>query len=214
MTDAILVVGSGVTSRANVEALMDDYFYANPELKVYLAIDGEASQGQVWSAQYATDKGKTTIAFMTRGSRMIGIPTATPRTESESPILAICEAEKELVGFVIWNDEDPACLEALEILSKYGVSALDLTNGLLEIKPVGEIVKPERVEIPKAEQFNEAELDSREQETEVSPIELSEEDEEEVYEDPLYEAINVVAGIVAGIFADAFAKHLQKGLKK
>lgn len=214
MTDAILIVGSGVTSRANVEALMDDYFYANPELKVYLAVEGEISQGQIWAAQYATDKGKTAKALMTRGSRMTGMPTVVPRQESESPIREICDSEKNLTAFVIWNDEDQSCLDALEILPQYGIPALDLTNGLLEIKASGEIQKIKRPEIPEAEKMSPEEMDSLEQGLEnmvighSSQVDIGEDEEE--YEDPLYEAINVVAGI----FAEAIAKELKKVLKK
>jgi hypothetical protein len=206
MTDAILIVGSGSTSRANVEALMDDYFYANQEIKVYLAIDGEISQGQIWAAQYASDKGKTTKALMTRGSRMTGMPTTVPRQESESPIREVCETEKDIAAFVIWNDEDQSCLDALSILPQYGVPALDLTNGLLEIKPVGDIQKVERPEFPEAEVLTAAEELQLDQELD-SQVDITEEEE---YEDPLYEAINVVAGI----FAEAIARELKKVLKK
>jgi len=212
--DSILITGSGTTSRANVEALLDDYLYANPELIVYLAIDGEASQGQIWAAQYAVDKGKSVFAQMTRGSIMMGIPTTVPREQTISPIVDVCQLEKNLIGFVLWNDEDQACLKAVEILTEYGFPALDLTNGLCEIKIIGNTTKSEPIEIPKSEQLSEVELDNREQETDIETSQDLVEDEEEVYEDPLYEAINVVAGVVAGIFAEAFIKKLQKGLTK
>jgi hypothetical protein len=206
MTDAILIIGSGNTTRANVEALMDDYFYANPELKVYIAVQGEASQGQIWAAQYASDKGKEAQSLFTSGSRMTGMPTTVPRKESDSPIREVCETGEDITAFIIWNDEDESCLDALEILPKYGIPALDLTNGLLEIKPVGEIQKIERPEFPKAEMLTPEEELSIEQDA----GDAEDSDEEESYEDPLYEAINVVAQI----FAEAIAKELKKVLKK
>jgi len=204
MTDAILIVGSGTTSRANVEALMDDYFYANPELKVFLAVYDAPSEGQIWAAQYAMDKEKSVKSFITVGSRMAGIGTTISRQESDSPIREICELGHSLEAFVIWNDEDSSCLSALAILSEFGIPALDLTNGLLEIKPTGEVKEVVRPEIPVEE-----ELGAEEPVKIAEDLELAD-DEVNEYEDPLYEAINTVAVM----FAEAIARELAKVLHK
>jgi hypothetical protein len=50
----VILTGSGTTSRANVEALMSDHYYANGENgTLILAFNSKPSQGQVWAAQQA-----------------------------------------------------------------------------------------------------------------------------------------------------------------
>lgn len=208
MTDTILVIGSGTTTRANVEALMDDYFYVNPDTNVVIAVHNNVSDGQIWAAQYALDKEKSVKAYMVPGSKMSGIPTAIPREENNSPIRKACEEARSLHGFVIWNDEDESCLDALAVLPMFGYPALDLTNGLVEIKPTGEVKELVRPTIPALEEVSQEELVLEEKAIE-DEFEDDDSDEEE-YEDPLYEAINTVAKI----FAEAIAVELAKVLRK
>jgi hypothetical protein len=216
MTDAILVVGSGTTTRANVEALMEDYFYVNPDIQIRIAVYDTPSDGQVWAAMYALDKEKPVKVYLTPGSRMAGFPIVVPREESKDPITSASEEFSSLEAFVIWNDEDPVCFDAMATLPKYGHPILDLTNGLVEIKPNGNIEAPiVKPDVPKAELFTPAEVaeiaaeDLKQivlENIDESELEL----EEEAYEDPLYEAINTVAKI----FAEAIAKELAKVLAK
>jgi len=213
MTEAILVVGSGQTTRANVEALMDDYFYANPELKVFITVQDAPSDGQVWAATYAQDNGKTVQAYMVPGAKMTGIPVTIPREEHKYPIEHACEEVQDLVAFVIWNDEDQACLEALEVLPKYGYLALDLTNGLVEIKPAGEITKIERpdfIEMETLTALEELSIRKRPETDVEAETGFDEDEDEEGYEDPLYEAVRVIAGI----FAETLAAEIVKALGK
>lgn len=200
MTEAIIIVGNGETTRANVEALIDDYFYANPELTVYITVDSAISEGQIWAAQYAVDKEITVVAYMTEGAKMTGLPLEATRENTPNPVLKACQAHEDAIGFLLWDDEDVDCLNALAVLQDSGFEALDLTNGLVSIasaKPIEQVKAPE---IPEQERIVE---------TEPEPVvEVS--DEEDGYEDPLYEAVRMVAEI----FAEELAKKLAEVLDK
>ena len=198
MTEAIIIAGNGTTTRANVEALIDDYFYANKELKVYIAVNSAISEGQIWAAQYAVDKDIFVIAYMTQGAKMTGLPLEATRQNDEDPVRTALQAHKDVIGFLLWNDEDVDCLNALGVLDEYGIQALDLTNGLATIssaKPIKQVKAPE---IPQEEQVVEPE-------PEPAP-----EPEVEEYEDPLYEAIRTIAGIFAEELAEKLAEVLRK----
>ena len=196
MTEAIIIAGNGDTTRANVEALIDDYFYANKELTVYIAVNSAISEGQIWAAQYAVDKEISVIAYMNEGAKMTGLPLEATRQNDADPVRKASQAHKDVIGFLLWNDEDVECLNALGVLDEYGIEALDLTNGLSTIssaKPIKQVKAPE---IPKEEQVVEPEP-----EPEV---------ESEEYEDPLYEAIRTIAGIFAEELAEKLAEVLRK----
>jgi len=196
MTEAIIIAGNGDTTRANVEALIDDYFYANKELKVYIAVNSAISEGQIWAAQYAVDKEISVTAYMNEGAKMTGLPLEVVRQNDADPVRKASQAHKDIIGFLLWNDEDVECLNALGVLDEYGIEALDLTNGLSTIssaKPIKQVKAPE---IPKEEQVVEPEP-----EPEVEP---------EEYEDPLYEAIRTIAVIFAEELAEKLAEVLRK----
>lgn len=196
MTEAIIIAGNGDTTRANVEALIDDYFYANKELTVYIAVNSAISEGQIWAAQYAVDKEISVIAYMNEGAKMTGLPLEAVRHNDTDPVRKASQAHKDIIGFLLWNDEDVECLNALGVLDEYGIEALDLTNGLATIssaKPIKQVKAPE---IPQEEQVVEPEP-----EPEV---------ESEEYEDPLYEAIRTIAGIFAEELAEKLAEVLRK----
>jgi len=200
MTEAIIIAGNGTTTRANVEALIDDYFYANKKLKVYIAVNSAISEGQIWAAQYAVDNEISVIAYMTQGAKMTGLPLEATRQNDEDPVRTALQAHKDVIGFLLWNDEDVESLNALGVLDEYGIQALDLTNGLATIssaKPIKQVKAPE---IPKEEQVVEPE-------PEPTP-ELDADVEE--YEDPLYEAIRTIAGIFAEELAEKLAEVLRK----
>lgn len=176
MYEHIIVVGSGKTSRANIEALIDDYIYANPKVKFTLySTQGLLSEGQAWLKTYLTDK---EIAY-----------------GSES--LLEITPEVKTAMFILWDDEDPESANCLAIAKERNIPAFDLTDGLVAITPTDNLVVVEAPHIPEKEQISE------------EVLETPEEDEDE-YEDPLYEAIH----IIAGIFAEAIATELQKVLKK
>lgn len=179
MYDHIIVTGNGKTSRANVEALVDDYIHANPKITFTLANPVRLSEGQVWLKQYLDDK---EIKFT---------------TELTDPKIA----EENSAMFILWDDEDPESANCLAIAKEHKIPAFDLTDGLVSITPTDGLVVVESPKIPEKEQISES--NSKE-------LEEDEEDEDGEYEDPLYEAIRVVANI----FAEAIAEELNKVLKR
>jgi hypothetical protein len=177
MYEHIIVVGSGKTSRANIEALIDDYIYANPKVKFTLySTQGLLSEGQAWLKTYLTDK------EITYGSE--SLLEITPETKTAM--------------FILWDDEDPESANCLAIAKERNIPAFDLTDGLVAITPTDGLVVVEAPTIPEKERLSE------------DVPEVIDEDEDDEYEDPLYEAIH----IIAGIFAEAIATELQKVLKK
>ena len=147
----IVVVGNGKTSRANVEALIDDYFYVYPEMTVYIPVYDSLSEGQVWALQYASDKNKTIIAKAKPSSKTFGVPVASLDTERyESPLSEILTKDEDVDVFILWDETDNIAVEALALAKEHGNKAFDLTNGLLELgsEPVDLPEVPEVVESP------------------------------------------------------------------
>jgi hypothetical protein len=179
MYNTLVVVGNGKTSRANVEALIDDYIYANPKLELSFYVQDKLSEGQVWLKQYAQDK---EISFKESGS----LPK-----------------EKDSAFFILWDDEDPACALALATAQDNDIPAFDLTNGLVQLSSPNKLEIIEPPAIPVQEQIPVEDVEEI-----VSQVTF-EEDDEESYEDPLYEAIR----IVAEIFAETLAKEIVKAMK-
>ena len=177
MYDHIIVTGNGKTSRANVEALVDDYIHANPELTFTLANPVRLSEGQVWLKQYLDDK---EIAFE--------VELSDPKVTEENSAM-----------FILWDDDDPESLSSLAIAKEGSIPAFDLTDGLNALVPQASIKAVKAPAIPEQEQMTEEEVDADE----------DEEDPEE-FEDPLYEAVR----IIADIFAEAIGKELKRALKK
>lgn len=194
MFEHIIVVGNGKTSRANIEALIDDYIYANPKVKFSLySTLGVLSEGQGWLKAYLADK---EIAH-----------------ESVRELETV-SGQKTAV-FILWSDEDADSLWGLATAKELGVQAFDLTDGLALITPTADLKFTTEPKIPIEEQLSEKDSEDLERELKEVPeikeeIEAEEDPEEGEYEDPLYEAIN----IIAGMFAEAIAKELQKILTK
>ena len=200
----IIIVGSGETTRANVEALLDDYVYANEELSICIVVNDKPHDGQIWSAQYILDNDKDVSIYYSKGTN-IG-PLANFEVENvvtDSPLDEILPGS-DVEAFFLWNDEDINCLNYLSQLSSKGISCKDLTKGLYEISASADIQESPEPEIPKQEQLTQVEVSESTAEIDVVT------DDEEEYEDPLYEGIR----LLAGIFAEEIAKELKKVLKK
>jgi len=180
MYDLIFVAGNGKTSRANVEALVDDYIQANPKVQFSLCSSSGMSEGQVWLKQYLEDK---EITFT---------------VDKEIKEISSVDLDKQAI-FILWNDEDTESLNALAIAKSLNICAFDLVHGLFEIQGkegISGVVAPE---IPIQEQINEYEVEPE-----------LEDDEEDEYEDPLYQAINLVASIFAEAIAKELKKVLKR----
>lgn len=191
MYDHIYVVGNGKTSRANVEALIDDYIYANPKVKFYLYSIAGLSEAQVWLKQYLEDQ-KVEFEVFIRGE---GVPETDQGTSAY---------------FILWSDEDPESNNLLAAAKENGFPAFDLTNGLAALTAVEDIQVIKSPEIPKQEQVIEPSHPSVDNFVDNEAIEDDEDFEESDEEDPLYTAIYHLAKI----FAEVVVKELKKeGLK-
>ena len=137
----VLIAGSGVSSRANVEALVEDYFYAKgKETYLVLAFDKVPSQGQVFAAQYAKDKGKEIVLFCKEGANAGAIPTASV-SFSKSPITDAIDLAETVM--LLWDDTEQACMIAAEYCDSIGKKAYNLCEGLTVVKtaePTDEVV--------------------------------------------------------------------------
>lgn len=211
----VLVAGNGATSRANVEALLEDHFYTNgADGVVVMPIFGNPTPSQVFVAQYAKEKNKEVVYVASEGANLTNLPPASMVNDA-NPInksVEIIVGEKAS-GFLLWSDEDDTSLDVLVACKKADIKCFDLTEGLLPINPSADIKKTEVINFPEQEKVTkkeEAEEDAAEEE------EGSEEEDDEEYEDEDEEddegLENLYAGVeeIARIFARAFKEEFSR----
>jgi hypothetical protein len=143
----VLIAGTGVTSRANLEALVEDYFYAKgKEAVLLLAFDKTPSQGQIFAAQYAKDKGKDIVIFCQEGANVTSFSSAS-FTNSDTPVVSALSSFTDATVMLLWDDTDPNCLKALEFCNTNAIKAYNLCEGLTLIpNKVCEVLEPAVVE--------------------------------------------------------------------
>ena len=132
----VIVAGAGSTSRANVEALVDDYVYANgQDVTFILSYETSPAPGQVFISQWAKDKNKDVIVFANEGAKFDGISSAS-MSESATPLLDACKfaGKVKTVGFVLWDKEEPNN-SVLDTLLQYAITPYDLTEGFTVLTP-------------------------------------------------------------------------------
>jgi len=149
----VLVAGSGETSRANIEALMEDYYYANGDGgALVLAYTDTPTKSQIYAAQYAVDCKKDVLIFCREDSKTSGIPNASV-TFADFPYVAATEflQNNGAIAQLLWNPEPrPEDVEVLAQCVSHGIAAYDLCNGLIPLEvpektvqaPVVEAVAP------------------------------------------------------------------------
>ena len=214
----VIVAGNGVTSRANLEALMEDHFYANGEHGVVvLPYKDKPSQGQLFAAQLAKDKNKHIIVY-TNSGKFEGIPPST-MVEGDVAKAKADFIKEKVVAFLLWDDEDSESVNILADLK--GIECFDLTDGLNKLVPSSglRIVEPA---IPTQEQLTiktevssakeEEEEDEEESDFSDSEEEDLDEADEEVMEN-LYYGIQAIAQIFAQALVEAMADAPEKPLK-
>jgi hypothetical protein len=185
MFDRIIVIGNGKTSRANVEALIDDYIYANPKLHIHFHYEKAMSEVQFWLKQYAEDKALE--YSISSGSEELKL------------------GENETVAmFIVWSDEDPESANALVLAKEKGITAFDFTNGLAVLVASDNAKQVKTPEIPEQEELN------VEDEEGVTQVTLKETEISEESSDPLYDAIDYIAKTIA----EAVARELKQVLRK
>ena len=198
MTYSVILAGNGETTRANVEALMDDHYYANEKSgNLVIAFNQRPSQGQVWASQVGNQRKLEVVVFSKPGAFMDSISHAT-LIETEAPIKDAVTKFKspDAKAFLLWNDEDPDCLDALAYCKEGSVPAYDLCDGLSEITPTQDIKPTEpQPEMPKSEASTKS---AEEQEYDEDEEELD--DDEEDYEeetDEIYAGIEALVEMIA-----------------
>lgn len=149
----IVIIGKGVTSRANLEALVEDYFYAKgTEVYLALAFDKVPSQGQIFAAQYAKDKGKEIVIFCQEGANLQPFPSASVSI-TDTPVKDAVDLPSATV-MLLWDDSDESCIAASDYCASIHKRSFNLCEGLSLITRetagtavIEEEPKPESIEI-------------------------------------------------------------------
>jgi hypothetical protein len=216
----VIVAGNGVTSRANLEALIEDHFYAHgkngDEVIVVVPYKEKASQGQIFATQLAKDKNKELIVYSESG-KFDGMPAASV-IDGSIEDAAKAFSKENAVAFILWSDEDAETLDILNAMSAEGIPCFDLTEGLMKLQPSDgkKIAKPI---IPEQEQVKakvEVVEDGEDEEGEEEDFEDEEDDEEALDEEVLenlYYGIQAVAQIFAQALVEAMSNAPEKPLK-
>lgn len=170
----IIVAGTGQSSRANIEALLEDYVYGNGQDVVFvLSYDTKPSQGQIFVSQFAKDKNKDIIIVANENANYEGIASASVflSDDPNKKLTEFCKGKKA-VAFLLTDDEDLGTNDLVGTFVNNGIPAFDLCEGLMPLK---------YSEVEKAVEFPEAETIEDEDDLEEP------EDPEDEYEDSLDE---------------------------
>jgi hypothetical protein len=207
---SVLVAGNGETSRANVEALMEDHYHANSgNGVVVIAFDDRPSSGQIWAAQTASALGLDIVVYGVISNNFTAMPKSAIH-QSKSPFkdaaeyVAANSESKE--AFILWSDDDPASVEILAYCKDNDIPALDLRQGLMAIQPSETLVHEEKPEIPEEEHVPEVEI-----ELELDEELEDEEESEYSYPDEVASAVLTIANYIADIVAEAVIARMKEG---
>lgn len=216
----VLVVGTGQTSRANLEALMEDHYYANgPDGILVLAFKDKPSQGQVFASQLAKDKSKEVIIFAPEGANFAGLGSASITNDNnplESAIKFVAKEKSSI--FVLWDDEDTDCQNTVSLCNDLKVNCYDLTDGLNQIKSSGKVDVAEEPSIPVQEQIPliiAEDFSDEEEEIDDEPDELDGLDEDELTDEIYFGIQALVKAIAKAVVAEIqdASKTAQKAPK-
>jgi len=195
----VMIAGSGQTSRANVEALVEDYVYGHGQDVIFVLIyDKKPSQGQTFVAQLAKDKSKEVLIFCPESASYDGLP-ASSVSHSDTPLEAACSKLKKTdhVAFVLVDDEDESTNKVLSVFAKNDVPTFDLTEGLMPIAFNPKSVEETKVEMPEAEMLEEADEPEDEEEFEDLLSDIEDMVEEADLVDDVYIGIQALARLIA-----------------
>jgi hypothetical protein len=210
----VLVTGNGKTSRANIEALLEDHYYKNGKSgTIVVAYETKPTPEQVYAIQFSKDKDKEILLFTTESGRFDGAPSASVELSSD-PLSSAVDFLRGLnaSAFLLWSDEDSGCQTSLALCKDAGIPCFDLTEGLLPLTPSSDL-KPVAVPvIPKQETLEKDEEDEDEDEEEEEDDEDEDEEDEEEYEevDDVYYGLEALAKFIA----KEVSKEVLKGLQK
>lgn len=211
----VIVAGNGITTRANLEALMEDHFYANGEHGVVvLPYKDKPSQGQIFAAQLAKDKNKDIIVY-TKSGNFDGLPAST-MVDGDTTAVKKDFVKEKTVAFLLWDDEDSESANLLADLQ--GIQCFDLTDGLNKIGPsegarIVEPVIPDQEKVSPKKEKPDVEEEEEEEGEEESEFSDEEEDLDDEVMENLYYGVQAIAQIFAQALVDAMADTPGKPLK-
>lgn len=205
----VLVAGNGSTSRQNVEALMEDHYYANGDNGVLIIpVDKTPTQSQVFVAQFAKEKNKEIVFVATENTNLTNIPVSSVVID-DSPLNKAVEIVigEKVSAFILWSDDDQTSLETLAACKKANIPCFDLTNGLTVINAADNIPETQKVKFPDAEIIKErtsVDAEKEEVDEEEDDEEYDDEDEEEDSEDieDIYAGVEAIARVFARVFIE------------
>lgn len=199
----VVIIGNGKTSRANVEAILSDVITVHKEnIQFAFIARSTQSEGITWAQQYVAEQGRVGVVY---GSDL----------SLDLKKLKEDNAGRTIEFYVLWDDEDYDCLEAVSFCQENNIAMFDLTNGLIAIKPSVKIEQPVLVEMPEVEKITNPEAGLVKK---VIKTDEEEEEEEEEFEDDEEELDSediILEGIqeIARVFAMAIAAELKTILK-
>ena len=141
----VLIAGEGETSRENVEAILEDYFYAHKGEPMVMVVPFHRapSRGQVYAMQMAKDNKVEIVVYAPESARMENVEkssleiTDTPVTDSVGLL-----AGNEASAYILWSDEGDEASEALQACRGGSIPAYDLTAGGIPLTNVVEPIQP------------------------------------------------------------------------
>lgn len=178
MYDEIVVVGNGKTSRENVEALIDDYLYANPKVHVILYSVTRLSEGQIWLKQYLEFRGISHRSYL----------GDLPKDDIKSDNVAM---------FILWDDADVDSQPLLDVANENGWPAFDLTNGLHQINAVNAVMTVEKRDTPEPKKVVEPVVEASKEVAPKKSINATEVMDALEESAELQKAVQVIARIIA-----------------
>ena len=191
----ILVAGSGESSRANIESLLEDYIYSSGGKVVFvLAYNKTPNQGHKFVAQLAKEKVKELVIFANYDATFEGMPPSTFH-ETDKPIKDAADfvKGKKASACILWNDEDERCLTTVNTFVEAGIPCFNLAEGLVPLSATE--VSEDKPLIPEDEMVDEDE-DEDEEEAE------EDEDEPDLEDDIYYGVLALVKAIAKAVVAE------------
>lgn len=164
----IILAGDGESSRANTEALMEDYIYANGlGGTLVLAYDDKPSKSQVVAAMYAKEKGLDLLVFCEEDADNTGIPTSSVYFDPHPHRKALESLSADKTAVFVLGVEGETSKRVIGMAREVGLKIFNLCQGLIEI---GEVTYSDFVAAVTHEQLlKEAEIKEREVEQALTP---------------------------------------------
>jgi hypothetical protein len=210
----VAIVGNGKTTRSNVEALLSDFKDSVDSLTLIIHVKADlttgVSEGVDFAKQYA-EANSIPVVYSTD-----------VYTHIEVELLSYLDDVKL---FILWDDDDIACQEAVYFAQKHAVPVFDLADGLIRVATDNiKVDAPTEVTMPEVEvnvvdepapeppkMFTKPKEPVFERPTlETEPIDEGEEFERFMSGDILVTALEEAGRIMAAAFTDELLRRLRE----